>query len=85
MHSCSQLRTCLADPWSARLATLSISFVALLWSGRGITGELRVPKRDIEHIVILIDSHRHRRIHTRVVHQGRSGEQRPFSRIGAKN
>ena len=28
------------------------SFVALLWSGRGITGELRFLKTDIEHIVI---------------------------------
>ena len=52
VHSCSQLQTCHAHHSSARLATLWISFVALLWSGRGITGELRVLKTDIEQIVI---------------------------------
>ena len=36
--------------------------VALLWSGRGITRES-----------LLIDSHRHRSIHTRVVHLGADG------------
>ena len=41
--------------------------MALLFSGRGITGEsLRDLKTDIEHHLIV--SHRHRSIHTRVVH-----------------
>ena len=70
MHSCSQLRTCLADRWSARLATLSISFVALLQSGRGITGEVAIPGNRHRAYCHLIDSHRHRSIHTRVVHGG---------------
>ena len=39
LHCCSQLRTCLADRWSTRLAVLSISFVSPLWSFLGITGE----------------------------------------------
>ena len=41
----------------------AISFVALLWSGRGITGELASPENRHRAYCHLIDSHRHRSIH----------------------
>ena len=72
---CCHPRTCLADCRSTRFGRVVDLLVALLWSGREITGEsLRKLKNCHRACCHLIDSHRHRSIHTRVVHTGRNSD-----------
>ena len=56
--------------------------VALLWSGRGITGESLRNLNSHRTYCHLIDSHRHRSVHTRVVHGSGAAWQRLIDVIG---